>query len=265
MGEATSVAIDGRTVPLEYELSSALAYTLEGSKAYDFELKGLLSGDFQIVPDKTFDLRRLDSADLITVYWMGDAIAHVMISFGFGGTDFVAFSIEARKEKDEGYSSVKGFFRQYELFYVVADERDVIRLRTDYRNPRENVYLYRTRLPPQDAQQIFLEYVGKINDLKQRPEFCNTLTTNCTTNVGTHTRASNPPSHDLLYWTKVQYLFFADCFMLHPHSEKACSIRLLFRTLDSKEEHIEATSRNPLQEGRRCVAREILYRIRCGR
>ena len=140
--------------------------------------------------DKTFDLRRLDSADLITVYWMGDAIAHVMVSFGFGGTDFVAFSIEARKEKDEGYSSLKGFFRQYELFYVVADERDVIRLRTDYRSPQEDVYLYRTRLPPQDAQPIFLEYVQKINDLKQQPEFYNTLTTNCTTNVITHTRAS---------------------------------------------------------------------------
>lgn len=140
--------------------------------------------------EKTFDLRRLDSVDLIAVYWMGDAIAHVMVSFGFGGTDYVTFSIEARKEKNEGYSSIKGFFRQYELIYVVADERDVIRLRTDYRNPREDVYLYRTNLSPQDVRQLFMEYVDKINELKQWPEFYNTLTTNCTTNVVTHTRAS---------------------------------------------------------------------------
>ncbi len=139
--------------------------------------------------DKTFDLRKLDSVDLVTVYWMGDAIAHVMLSFGFGGTDYVAFSIEARKDKNEGYSSVKGFFRQYELIYVAADERDIIRLRTDYRDPQEDVYLYRTRISPENAQRLFLEYIHKINALKQQPEFYNTLTTNCTTNVIRHIRA----------------------------------------------------------------------------
>ncbi len=139
--------------------------------------------------DKTFDLNKLDSVDLITVYWMGDAIAHVMLSFGFGGKDYVAFSIEARKERNEGYSSVKGFFRQYELIYVVADERDLIRLRTDYRNPQEDVYLYRTRMAPENAQLLFMEYIDKINELKERPEFYNTLTTNCTTNVVRHIRA----------------------------------------------------------------------------
>src|SRR5213592_1262071 len=71
--------------------------------------------------DRTFDLRKLDSGDLLAVYWMGPAIAHLFLSFGFGG-DHLAISIEARKEQGEGYSSVKGFFRQYELVYVVADE-----------------------------------------------------------------------------------------------------------------------------------------------
>ena len=139
--------------------------------------------------DKTFDLDKLDSVDLITVYWMGDAIAHVMLSFGFGGADYVAFSIEARKEKDEGYSSIKGFFKQYELIYVVADERDVIRLRTDYRDPQEDVYVYRTRITPENARRLFMEYVNQINELKDNPEFYNTLTTNCTTNVVRHIRA----------------------------------------------------------------------------
>jgi hypothetical protein len=139
--------------------------------------------------DKTFDLTKLDSVDLISVYWMGDAIAHIMLSFGFGGKDYVAFSIEARKEKNEGYSSIKGFFRQYELIYIVADERDLIRLRTDYRDPQEDVYLYHTRITPENAQKLFMEYISKINQLKERPEFYNTLTTNCTTNVVTHIRA----------------------------------------------------------------------------
>jgi len=139
--------------------------------------------------DKTYDLARLDTVDLIAVYWMGDAIAHVMMSFGFEGGDFLCFSIETRKEVGEEYSSLKGFFKQYELAYVAAEERDLIRLRTDYRNPPEDVYLYRTRIPKENARKLFMEYVKQINSLYARPEFYNTLTTNCTTNIVSHVRA----------------------------------------------------------------------------
>jgi Domain of unknown function (DUF4105) len=132
--------------------------------------------------DRTFDLRQLDAVDLIAVYWAGEAIAHIMVSFGFAG-EHIAFSIETRKEKGEVYSSIAGFFRRYELIYVVGDERDLIRVRSNYRRPQEQVYLYRTRARPENARRLFLEYVGKINQLKEQPEFYNTLTTNCTTDV----------------------------------------------------------------------------------
>ena len=138
--------------------------------------------------DRTFDLRKLDAVDLIAVYWMGDAIAHIMVSFGFAD-DHVAFSIETRTEKGEGYSSIKGFFKQYELIYIVGDERDLIRVRTNYRRPEEQVYLYRTRASPENARRLFLEYVDKINQLKEHPEFYNTATTNCTTDVWSLVRA----------------------------------------------------------------------------
>jgi uncharacterized protein DUF4105 len=140
--------------------------------------------------DKTFDMQRLESVDLLSVYWAGEAIAHLMVSFGFGEQDYVAISIETRKERTEDYSSIKGFFKQYELIYVVADERDVIRLRTTYRQPTEDVYLYRTRIPPARARRLFLEYVREINQLVEQPAFYNTLTTNCTTNILFHVRAS---------------------------------------------------------------------------
>ena len=97
---------------------------------------------------KTFDLREVDSVDVIASYWMGDAIAHIFLSFGFSGKDFIAISIETRRQRHQSYSTVAGFFKQYELFYVVADERDLIRLRTNYRkDPPEDVYIYRTRAP----------------------------------------------------------------------------------------------------------------------
>ena len=138
--------------------------------------------------DKTFDLNALDSVDLIAVYWMGDAIAHIMMSFGFQEKDFVAFSIETRKEKREGYSTIKGFFKQYELIYIAGDERDLIRVRTDYRNPQEDVYLYRLKLDRGRAQKLFMEYIRQINDMKKRPIWYNTLSTNCTTNIAMHIR-----------------------------------------------------------------------------
>ena len=145
--------------------------------------------------DKTFDLNELDEVDVSTVYWMGDAIAHVMLSFGFAGRDYVTISIETRKEVGEDYDTIRGFFRQYELIYVVGDDRDLVRLRTNYRkDPVEDVYLYRTRASPENARRLFLDYLREINALRDRPEFYNTGTTNCTTNVYRHTLV-NPGRH----------------------------------------------------------------------
>jgi hypothetical protein len=141
--------------------------------------------------DKTFDLRQLDSVDLITSYWMGEAIAHVMVSFGFADRDFLTVSIETRKERGESYSTLAGFFRQYELIYIVGDERDLIRLRTNYRkDPPEDVYLFRTNAPKENARRLFRDYFKTINSLRTKPQFYNTLTTNCTTNVVMHTRVN---------------------------------------------------------------------------
>ena len=121
---------------------------------------------------------------------MGDAIAHIMISFGFQEQDFVTFSIETRKEQGEDYSTLKGFFKQYELIFIVGDERDLIRVRTDYRKPPEDVYLYRARMTPENARKFFMEYIRQINSMKENPEWYNTLTTNCTTDVVRLIRAS---------------------------------------------------------------------------
>jgi hypothetical protein len=138
--------------------------------------------------DKRFDVRKLEGVDLVAVYWMGPAIAHTFASFAFAGGDHLAISIETRKERGEGYSTIKGFFRQYELYYVVADERDVIRLRTNYRHdPPEDVYVYRVKGSIENGRRLFMEYMKQINALRVRPEFYNTLTTNCTTAIWSNT------------------------------------------------------------------------------
>jgi Domain of unknown function (DUF4105) len=148
--------------------------------------------------DRTFDLRRLDRVDLVAVYWMGPAIAHLFLTFGFGG-DHLAISIEARKEREEEYSSLGGFFRQYELIYVVGDERDLIRLRTNYRkDPPEDVYLFQVRAPTENGRRVFLQYMRAINDLNAHPQFYNTLTTNCTNVILVNTRVN--PDHLPFSW-----------------------------------------------------------------
>jgi hypothetical protein len=139
--------------------------------------------------DKTLDLNRLRTVDLFLVYWGSPLIGHTMISFGFAGGDQVCFSIETRMEKGESYSALRGFFRQFELTYVIADERDVVRLRTNYRQGEE-VYLYRLRIKPERARAIFLEYLRRANELREHPEWYNAATDNCTTNIRLHADAA---------------------------------------------------------------------------
>jgi len=132
--------------------------------------------------DKTFDLDKLRTTDLYLVYWGSPHMAHTMVSFGFEGGDYVCFSIECRKEKGEGYSAVKGLFRQFELMYVVADERDVVRLRTNHRQG-EDAYLFRAQMTPEQGRTFFLAYLRRVNQLHERPEWYNAITDNCTTGI----------------------------------------------------------------------------------
>ena len=139
--------------------------------------------------DKSFDLEKIQGIDLVSVYWMGPKVAHIFLSFAFEGDEHLAISIETRMEVGEEYSTLAGFFRRYELYYVVADERDVIRLRTSYRNnPKEDVYIYPTSGTKEEARELFLAYIQRINSLKKSPEFYNTITTNCTTDIWKSTR-----------------------------------------------------------------------------
>ena len=128
-----------------------------------------------------YDLDRLNSVDMIVSYWTVPAIAHMLISFGFGGGEQVVFSVEIRREKTESFSEIGGFFKEFELSILAADERDVIRVRTNVRG--EDAYLYRVRMPVSAMRSLFLSYVEQANDLVRTPRFYNTITVNCTTLV----------------------------------------------------------------------------------
>lgn len=138
---------------------------------------------------RTVRVSDLTEVDIVVSYWAGKEIAHIITSFGFKDGTFLAVSIETRREAHESYSPLKGFFRNYELLYVVADERDVLGVRAIHRNPIERVHILRTAIALQNGRKLFLEYMNKINGLADNPTFYNTLTTNCTTQVLWHAQA----------------------------------------------------------------------------
>jgi hypothetical protein len=130
---------------------------------------------------RVYDLKQLNSVDMIMSYWRGPAIAHMLVSFGFATGEHVAFSVEIRRDQRQGYSEVGGFFKEFGLSIIAADERDVIRVRTNVRG--EDAYLYRIRMPLFAMRSLFLGYLGISNSLVATPRFYNTVTANCTTLV----------------------------------------------------------------------------------
>lgn len=130
---------------------------------------------------RRYDLNALRSVDLSLSYWAGPAVAHAMVSFGFDDGEYVAFSVEIRRKAGDKFSEIGGFFRQYELSIVAADERDILRVRTNVRG--EDGYMYRVHMPLAAARSLFLAYVDRANRLVTRPRFYNTITANCTTLV----------------------------------------------------------------------------------
>jgi hypothetical protein len=131
--------------------------------------------------NRTYDLDGIRGLDLFISFWGPTQIAHTIVSWDFDDDQHLAISIETRKERGESYSAIRGFFRQYELYYVVADERDLIGLRTNYRG--EQVYLYRIRARSSEARALLVDYLETINQLHDHPQWYNGLTQNCTTTI----------------------------------------------------------------------------------
>ena len=139
----------------------------------------------------TYDLEKLESV------WFGvdrftdvEPLAHTFLSFGFEEgshrTNYLAFSVETRREKDElTYSPFRGIFNNYEIIYVIADEQDVLAVRS---NVRENVVqLYPVRATRDQARAMLLDMLQRANSIRDNPEFYHTLTSNCTNNIVSHT------------------------------------------------------------------------------
>jgi len=173
--------------------------------------------------DKTFDLRKLDSAWFIVEPFGKGGAAHTFVSFGFEDQDFVAISIEIRKEEGESFSPLKGLLRQFEIMYVIGDERDLVKLRTNFR--KDPVHLYRIQSTPELIRKTFLSMLDRANHLREHPEWYNTATNTCTTNLVRHVNEITP-----------RRIPFSPAVLLPAHSDRlAYDLGLLDRTLPFDE------------------------------
>ena len=142
--------------------------------------------------DRTYDLSKLESVWFIVTpfsrQWRGPA--HTFVSFGFADSQYIAISVEARREPGETYGPVIGLFKRFELIYVIGDERDLIGSRAAFGD--FDVYVYPIRTTPERMRALFIGMLERANALAERPEFYNTLTNNCTSNVVAHVNSIVP-------------------------------------------------------------------------
>jgi Domain of unknown function (DUF4105) len=151
---------------------------LTGVRDFDYRTRN----DFTVrYEERDLQLSHLTALDFYVSYFTEGPVGHTFLSFIFDNAPPLSISIETRPEVGEGFAPVASLFKQFELIYIVGDERDLVRVRTNYRN--EPVYLYRLNTSADDARRLLLVYLARINELADHPEFYNLLTNSCTINI----------------------------------------------------------------------------------
>lgn len=175
--------------PWRPEVAVMARATIDGDRVH---ITGVRNFDYRSVDDFTarweereVQLSHLTALDFFVSYWskglVGGLVGHTFLSFIFDNAPPLSISIETRPEVGEGFNPVASLFKQFELIYVVGDERDLVRVRTNFR--KETVYLYRLNTSPDDARRLFMVYLKRINELADQPEFYHLLSNSCTINI----------------------------------------------------------------------------------
>ena len=158
---------------------------ITGVRNFDYRSRD----DFTVrYEERDVSLSHLTAVDFFVSYWTPGPVGHTFLSFIFDNAPPLCISIETRPEVGEGFSPIASLFKQFELIYVVGDEHDLVRVRTNYRD--EDVYLYRIRISPENARRLFLVYLERINQLADQAEFYHLLTNSCTINIVRYANAA---------------------------------------------------------------------------
>jgi len=158
---------------------------ITGVRNFDYRSRD----DFDVhYEERIVQLSHLTGLDFFVSYWSEGFVAHTFVSFIFDNAPPLSISIETRPEVGEGFDPVASLFKQFELIYVVGDERDLVRVRTGYRG--ESVYLYRLNSSPDNVRRLLMIYLARINELADKPEWYHLLTNSCTINIVRYANAA---------------------------------------------------------------------------
>jgi hypothetical protein len=171
--------------PWRAEVAVMPRIKIDGDRAFitgyrDFEFRSRTDFTPRYL-EREVALSQLTSLDMYISYWAVGPVGHTFLSFNFENAPPVCISIETRPEEGEGFDPIASMFKQFELIYVVGDERDLVRSRTNYRN--EEVFLYPLKMEPEAVRQLFLVYAERINELADHPEWYHLLKNNCSINI----------------------------------------------------------------------------------
>jgi hypothetical protein len=215
--------------------------------------------------DRTFDLSAIEQADYIVCpFNSASSLAHTMISFGLNDGSQICVSAEVRKEKSEDYSVIEGLARKFELMYVVADEKDLIGSRTKHRDTA--VYVYPTVATPAQARALFVDVMDRVNQLATKPEFYNTLTNNCTTNIKSHVNrlAGGRIKYDWRILLPSYSARYAYDLGLLDNSIPFEDLRSLSLVNDLSNQHLEMADYSARIRGRRILIKRLAERNEVG-
>jgi len=151
---------------------------INGVRDFDYRSRNDFTVRYQ---EREVSISHLTSIDFFVSYFLIKPVAHTFLSFNFDNAPPVCISIETRPEEGRGFEPIPSLFKQFELIYIVGDERDLVGVRTNFRG--EDVYLYHIRTTPDRARKLFRIYLDRINELANQPEFYNLLTNSCTINI----------------------------------------------------------------------------------
>ncbi len=135
--------------------------------------------------DQSFSLGDIQSVDFVVMPFNDrPELAHTMLSFSLAGGGYLGVSVEIRKEVGESYDPLKGLLNEYELIYIIGEERDLLTLRACHQ--KSEVFIYPTKATPEQSQELFQDILKRTNRLAAQPEYYNTITNNCTVNLARH-------------------------------------------------------------------------------
>jgi hypothetical protein len=231
-----------------YAVTQGNLVTVHNIRNFDYQTEFDFAENYY---DKTYNLDELESVNFLLSFWGGGTnFAHTILSFGFKNGDYLAVSAETRLEKGEPQELIQGFFNQYEMIYILADERDIIRLRTNFRKQEpEDVFFYPTTLSKGEVRKVFDVIIARVNKLYQQPEFYNTLTQNCFTTLRADFSTIAPPKNrfdwrivangyadQMLYengtidtdlsFTEAKQYFHINQYVSHDNSPENFSVRI---------------------------------------